>query len=102
MFTLLQSAGQGAGMQSIIMIVIMFVIVYFFMIRPQSKRNKEIKAFRDSIKEGDEVITAGGIYGVVTTRDLVNHTICIKISNGVVIKVDEASIYSVGNKPANQ
>ena len=61
---LLQAAAapNGAGTYStLIMLVLIFVVFYFFMIRPQMKKQKEIKKFRDSIKEGDKVITAGGI-----------------------------------------
>ena len=62
---LLQAAGNadGAGMSSIIMIVAMIAIFYFFMIRPQQKRAKAIKKQREAMQKGDNVVTAGGIYG---------------------------------------
>ena len=71
---LLQAAGsagaQGgaSGWSSIIMIVALIAIFYFFMIRPQSKKQKEIKKFRDAMKKGDKVTTAGGIHGKI--RDI--------------------------------
>ena len=69
---LLQAAQQGGGsaMGNIIMIVLMVVVFYFFLIRPQQKRQKEIRKFQESVTNGTEVITSGGIYGKV--KD-VNH-----------------------------
>lgn len=65
-FILLQEqAAQGGGWSSMIMIVALIVVFYFFMIRPQQKRQKEIRKFREGIKVGDRIITAGGIYGKV-------------------------------------
>ena len=67
---LLQAAGgagaQGSGWTSILMIVALIAIFYFFMIRPQSKKQKEIKKFRDAMKKGDKVTTAGGIHGKIS------------------------------------
>ena len=56
-------ASASGGMGSIIMIVALIAIFYFFMIRPQSKKQKEMKKFREGLKSGDKVITAGGIHG---------------------------------------
>ena len=92
---LLQAAApatQRNGWSSIIMIVLMFVVIYFFMIRPQQKRQKEIKKFRDSIKNGDKVITAGGIYGKV--KDVKETTITLEIADNVRITIDKNSVYA--------
>ena len=63
---LLQQQGQqGAGWSSIIMMVALVAIFYFFMIRPQTKRQKEIRKFREALSVGDKVVTAGGIYGKI-------------------------------------
>ena len=62
---LLQQAGAGSGLSSILMIVALFVIFYFFMIRPQQKRQNEIKKFRDSLQPGSDIVTAGGIFGKI-------------------------------------
>ena len=62
----LQAAAQGgSGWSSIIMIVLLIAIFYFMMIRPQQKKQKEIKKFREGLAKGDNVITAGGIYGKI-------------------------------------
>ena len=60
-----QQAQGGGGMSFIIMMVAIFVIMWFFMIRPQQKRQKEIRKFQNSLQEGTNVVTGGGIYGVV-------------------------------------
>lgn len=82
---------MGQGMESIIMIVLLVVVFYFFMIRPQQKRQKEIKNFREGVQTGDRVVTAGGIYGKV--RGVKETTFVIEISNGVNITVDKNSVY---------
>jgi preprotein translocase subunit YajC len=87
-----QSA-QGGGMSMIIMMVAIFAIMYFFMIRPQQKKQKEIQKFQNSLAEGTQVITGGGIYGTVKKIDLANGIIEVKIADGVVIKVDKGYVF---------
>ena len=87
---LLQQAQQG-DWSGIIMIIALIAIFYFFMIRPQQKRQKEIRKFREGIKVGDKVITAGGIYGKV--RNINDTTFQIEISEGVKIIIDKGSVY---------
>ena len=79
---LLQAQPAGGGMGSIIMIVALIAIFYFFMIRPQSKKQKEIRKFRESLKNGDKVITAGGIYGKIKEGNRER----IQVFEGVVLK----------------
>ena len=86
-------AQGGGGMSFIIMMVAIFAIMYFFMIRPQQKRQKEIQNFQNSLAEGTEVITGGGIYGTVKKIDLATGIIEVKIADGVVIKVDKAYVF---------
>lgn len=84
-----QSAGGGWG--SLIMIAVMIAVFYFLLIRPQQKKQKEMRKFREALKEGDNVVTAGGIYGKITSvRDTV---FIIKVGEGVTIKVDKGSVY---------
>ena len=78
----------------LLMIVALFAIMYFFMIRPQQKRQKEIQNFRNSITVGQAVVTAGGIYGVVKQIDENDNTLKIEVANGVCIKVDRNSVYA--------
>ena len=78
----------------LLMIVALFAIMYFFMIRPQQKRQKELQNFRNSITIGQAVVTAGGIYGVVKQIDENDNTLMIEVANGVRIKVDRNSVYA--------
>ena len=77
-----QAAGQGSGMSMIIMMVAIFAIMWFFMIKPQQKKQKEIQKFQNELTEGTEVVTGGGIHGVVKSIDLAKNTVDIKIVNG--------------------
>ena len=74
-------------------IILMFVILYFLMIRPQMKRQKEHKAMLEKISKGDEVLTAGGIAGVVT--DIGDNFVTVEVADGVRIRVQKASIGNV-------
>lgn len=90
----LQAQGaQGGGWSMILMFVAIFAIMYFFMIRPQQKRQKEIQNFQNSLAEGAEVVTGGGIYGTVKKIDLATGIIEVKIADGVVIKVDKSYVF---------
>ena len=98
---LLQAAGNadGAGMSSIIMIVAMIAIFYFFMIRPQQKRANAIKKQREAMQKGDNVVTAGGIYGkIVEVRD---DSFLIQVDSNVKIRVSRESVYP-GAAEANE
>lgn len=88
----LQAAGgNGAGIMNIGLIVILFAVFYFFMIRPQQKKQKEIKKFRDALAKGDKIITDGGIYGKI--RNVGTTTFDVEISEGVRITIDKNSVY---------
>jgi len=99
MFTLLQAqAPGGGGMSMLLMIAIMFAIVYFFMIRPQRKRQKEIEAFRNSLSIGSKVITASGVYGIVKALNEGEQYLTIEVAKGVDIKVDRNYVYADANQ----
>ena len=85
---------QGGGMSMIIMMVAIFAIMYFFMIRPQNKKQKEIQKFRNSIVPGTDVVTAGGIYGKVKEVNELDNTLMVEIASGVKIKIDKNSIFA--------
>ena len=101
---LLQAAapaqGQGGmgGYSGILMMVLIFVVFYFFMIRPQNKKQKEIANFRKNLEVGQEVITAGGIYGKI--KEIEDNTVVLEIASGVKIKIDRNSIFA--NAASNQ
>lgn len=82
---------MGGGVANIVMIVAMIAIFYFFMIRPQSKKQKEIKKFREALTVGDKVITAGGIHGKI--KDVKEDGYILEIADNVRIKIDKGSIF---------
>ncbi len=85
-------AGGMGGYSGILMMVLIFVVFYFFMIRPQTKRQKEIKKQREAMKAGDSVVTTGGIYGKI--KDIKDTTVTIEIAENVRIKVDKNSVFA--------
>ena len=86
---------QGGGIQMIVMLVGLFAIVYFFMIRPQNKKQKEIQKFRNALEVGQDVITIGGIHGTIK-RIEDNDIITLSVSTGVEIKFDRSAIIPKG------
>ena len=78
----------------LIMMVAIFAIMYFFMILPQQKKQKEIRNFQNSLTEGTKVITAGGVYGVVKRINIEDNTIEIEVSRGVNIVVERSYVFA--------
>lgn len=74
--------------------VLIIVVFYLFFIRPQKKKQDEVRNFRNSISVGQNVVTAGGIYGVVKQIDEADNTLMIEVASGVRIKVDRNSVYA--------
>lgn len=85
---------MNSELYPIILMVALFAIMWFFMIRPQQKRQKEIQKFQNSLQEGTKVVTGGGIYGVVKRIDLTTNIVEIEIAKGVVISVDKSYVYA--------
>ncbi len=94
MFTFLQAAPAapqaGGGLSMWIMLALIFVVMWFFMIRPQRKQQKELQAFRDSLKKGDKVVTVGGIYG--TVAEIKENHVLIEVDNNVKIRVSKQAL----------
>lgn len=80
----------GGGYEQIIFLVLIIVVFYFFMIRPQMKKQKEIKKFRAGLQKGDKVVTTGGIYGKV--NDIKEDVIIVEIAPNITVKVDKSSV----------
>lgn len=81
---------QGGGMSFLIMMVLIFVVMWLFMIRPQQKRQKELNNFRNTLQKGMKVVTAGGIYG--TIKEVKEHYVLLEIDNNVDIRVDKTMV----------
>lgn len=90
MINLLQAAApqpQGGGYSLFIMLGLMILVLWFFMWRPESKRRKQMAQFRASLKKGDKVITAGGIYGVI--KEIKETTLLMEVDGNVTLRIDK-------------
>lgn len=84
-------AGQGSPLPMILMMVAVFAIMWLFMIRPQQKKQKQIREFQNSLQDGNSVVTGGGIYGTVKHID--TDKVDVEIARGVVITVDKHYVF---------
>ncbi len=104
MITLFQAA-DAAQMQSSqwsfwIMIALMILVIWLFMWRPESKRRKELAKFREGLKKGDKIITAGGIYG--TVKEIKETTLLIEVDSNVTLRVDKNMVVADNSAAAAQ
>lgn len=91
LLVLLQApAATSNPLTSLLPLVLIIVVFYFFMIRPQVKRQKELKNYRNSLQKNDKVITTGGIYGKIT--DVKDTTVTVEIAENIRIKVDKSAV----------
>lgn len=90
----LQAAAGGSSMSFLIMMVAIFAIMWFFMIRPQQKKQKEIRKFQNALAEGTKVVTGGGVYGTVKRVNLEANTVDVEIAHGVVITVAKGYVFA--------
>ena len=90
---------SGSGFAQFVPLILIFVIFYFFLIRPQQKKAKDHKLMVSALKRGDEVITSGGIVGKIE-RVLGDDKIDITIADNVTVQVVQSTIQSLSNKPA--
>ncbi len=100
---ILQTQPGGGGMGMIIMLVAMFAIMYFLMIRPQQKQQKKIREFQNSLTVGSEVVTGSGVHGKVKNIDLATNIVELEIASNVVIRIDRNYVFqntaSVATQP---
>lgn len=85
---------SGGGLSMIIMMVAIFAIMWFFMIRPQQKKQKEIRKFQNSLTEGTKVVTGGGMYGTVKHIDAATNIVEVEVARGVVVRVDRNYVFA--------
>ena len=90
----LQSGSGQGGLPMLIMMVAIFAIMWLFMIRPQQKKQKKIREFQNALKEGDKVVTGGGVYGTVKRVNAQENTIDIEVARGVVITVAKGYVFA--------
>lgn len=89
LFIVLQQQA-GNGLMSFLPLILIIVVFWFFMIRPQMKRQKELKNFRDSLKKGDKIVTTGGIYGKVV--EIQDYYIIMEVEGQVHLKIDKSAV----------
>ena len=92
-----QTPAPGADYSFWIMIVAMIAIMYFFMWRPEKKRRKEMQQFREGLKAGDKVITAGGIYAVV--KKVEEASLLIEVDSNVTLRIDKNMVVAAPTAP---
>ncbi len=85
-----QQPSAGGSMSMWIMLILIFVVMYFFMIRPQRKQQKELQKFREGLKKGDKVVTVGGIYGEII--EVNDKTALIRVDGDVKLRVDKQGL----------
>jgi preprotein translocase subunit YajC len=88
-----QGAAPGGGFSPILIMVVFIALMYFMMIRPQQKRQKEHTALVSNLKVGDEILTTGGILGIIT--GISDHYAIVKIADNTEIKIQKSSVASV-------
>ncbi len=95
-----QTAQQGGGWSMWIMLALIFVVMWFFMIRPQRKQQKELENFRNALQKGDKVVTIGGIFGTVV--EIKEDSVLIEVDNGVKIRVSKQALVKDFSDPSRQ
>jgi preprotein translocase subunit YajC len=84
------TAGQSNPLVTFLPLILVFVVFYFFMIRPQMKKQKEMNEYRNSLKRGDKVITTGGIYGRV--HEVRDNYVMVDVGGDIKLKVDKSAL----------
>ncbi len=84
------AAGGGSALSSLFPLVLIIVVFYFFMIRPQLKKSKDQKKFRENIAKGDKIVTIGGIHGKIV--DVQEKTFLIEVEGGHKLKIEKSAI----------
>ncbi len=94
------AGGQAGGLTAFVPLILMFVIFYFLLIRPQQKKAKEHQNMINSLKKGDRIITSGGVHGTIVS--LGDTTVSIEIAENVKIKINRGNVGATlqGNAPA--
>ncbi|KAF0195820.1 MAG: preprotein translocase subunit YajC [Bacteroidetes bacterium] len=84
------SGGQGSGYQSLIFLGLIMVVFYFFFIRPQAKKAKDLKKYREALKKGDKIITIGGIHGKIV--EVQETTFTIEVEDGSRLRIEKSAV----------
>ncbi|MCB0508383.1 MAG: preprotein translocase subunit YajC [Chitinophagales bacterium] len=103
LLVLLQSTASapGSGFSTIIMMVLMFGVFYFFLIRPQSKKAKEAQNYIDTLKAGDRIITNSGIHGKIVSVNDEDKTFMVQVDGPTRLKMEKSAVNTDLSKPLN-
>lgn len=82
--------GESNPLGMILPMILIFVVFYFFMIRPQMKKQKELANYRNALQKGDKIVTTGGIYGKIT--DVKDNVVTVDVGNEVRLKIDKSAV----------
>ncbi|HLO92607.1 MAG TPA: preprotein translocase subunit YajC [Lentimicrobium sp.] len=85
-------SGTGSGYSSLIFLALIMVVFYFFFIRPQAKKAKDLKKYRESLKKGDKIITIGGLHGKIV--EVQENTFTIEVEDGSKMRFEKSAIAS--------
>jgi preprotein translocase subunit YajC len=95
--TIFLQAQPGGGYGTLIMFGLIIVVFYFFMIRPQQKKAKDQKVFREGLKKGDNVVTIGGLHGKIASIES-DDTLIIEVDKGIKLKYEKAAVSMESSK----
>jgi len=87
---ILEATGGGSTLSSLLPLLLIIVVFYFFMIRPQMKKTKDEKKFREGIAKGDKIITIGGVHGKIT--EIQETTLIIEVEGGNKLKIEKSAV----------
>jgi preprotein translocase subunit YajC len=90
----------GSGYESLIMFGMIFAVMYFFMIRPQIKKQKKEREYRSALKKGDKVVTIGGIHGKI--NDVKEDTFIVEVMGGNTLKIEKTAVSMSGDAGIEQ
>lgn len=83
-------AEDANPLMSFLPLILVFVVFYFFMIRPQVRKQKELTSYRSTLSKGDKIVTSGGIYGRIT--DVKDTTVTVDVGDGVLLRIDKSAV----------
>jgi preprotein translocase subunit YajC len=96
---LMPQSPDGSPIPSFVFLLLIIVVFYFFMIRPQMKKQKDLKTYREGLSKGDKIVTTGGIYGKVL--DIKEQTLTMEIADNVRIRIDKNAVLKDNSDLAN-
>lgn len=85
-----QDGGEGGGSSSLIFLLLIVVVFYFFMIRPQMKKQKDLRKYREALQKGDRIVTTGGIYGKIS--EIKDNIITIEVEDKMRLRIDKNAV----------